>query len=91
MKTFIVEVTQSIKVTVDETKFTPEFNQEFSSVMWDVDDIEDHVENLAKMQAREMIGLDHFVEGYGDIRKMGCAVQTLSIEADIEEVSALGN
>lgn len=71
MTLYTVEVTQAVVVDVDESKFTEEFMQAFREGFYDFDDIEDHVQHLAQMEARGLIGYDRFVEGYGDIREMG--------------------
>ncbi len=89
MKTFIATVTHRVKVTMDESKFTNEFNEAFSDMMWDVDGLEDHAEHLAQMKAREMIGFDHFVEGYGDIREMGISLDILSQDTEAEEAKEI--
>jgi len=81
MKTYEVEVTQIIKITLDETKFTDEFMEEFSSYMFYTDCIEDHVKHLAQLAAREMI--DDFVEGYGPTKEFGISYSVVYGEEDI--------
>ncbi|MCK9615913.1 MAG: hypothetical protein M0R48_10585 [Candidatus Omnitrophica bacterium] len=72
MRTITVEVTNTVEVTLDETKFTPEFMKAFSSYMWPVDDIEEHAIHLAQMHVRGMADWPStFIEGYGPAEKMG--------------------
>ncbi|ABM73407.1 hypothetical protein [Vibrio phage VP882] len=84
LKEFEVTVTHTVKVTMDESKFTPEFNQAFREYFFDFDDIEDHAKHIAQIEARGMIGFDHFVEGYGDIREMGIKVKVTDQDEEIE-------
>ena len=85
IKTITVDVIQRIKVTVDSDKLNSAFNEAFSEMMWDVDCLEDHAAHLAQMKARERIGMDKFVEGYGDIRKMNITIKHESLETEIIE------
>lgn len=72
MQTFDVEVTRTIRVTLDETKFTEEFMDEFRQLIFPAFDTRDHAEHLASLYARGDIDYDgDFVEGYGVIRDMG--------------------
>jgi hypothetical protein len=69
-----VEVTQEVRVVIDDEKINNEFNEAFSAMMWDVDCPEDHAKHLAQMKARGMIGMDNFVEGYGKLEDMNIEV-----------------
>lgn len=72
MITKTIIVSQEIEVTIDETKFTPEFMQEFRDHMYDFHDIADHMEHLAILYATGVVDeVPSFVEGYGDIDEMG--------------------
>jgi hypothetical protein len=72
MVTMSIAARGSFKVTVDETKFTPEFLTEFSSYMFAVDSVDDCVEHLANMFARGVIDGDTaFIEGYGPVADFG--------------------
>jgi len=72
MKTITVEVTNTVEVTLDETKFTPEFMKAFSSYMWPAEDIEEHATHLADMHVRGLADWPNtFIEGYGPAEKMG--------------------
>lgn len=83
IKTITVDVIQRIKVTVDDSKLDGEFNNTFSAMMWDVDCLEDHAAHLAEMEAREMIGSDKFVEGYGDLRDLNISIKHESLDTEI--------
>lgn len=86
MKTFEVEVTQVVHLTIDETKFTKEFIEEFSSYMFHTDCIEDHIKHLSQLAAREMLDYD-FIEGYGDPQDFGIKYTIIdSNEEIIEEI-----
>lgn len=75
MKTYTVEVTSIVEVTLDETKFTPEFFAEFNGTISDWgDDLEEHAKHLAWVHATGVEALDGygaFVEGYGKTKDMG--------------------
>jgi hypothetical protein len=66
-----VIVSQDIEVEVDESKFTPEFMEEFRRSFYDFHTVEDHVCHLAQLYARGLINEfnpNHFIEGYGPIK-----------------------
>lgn len=73
----IVEVTQHIEVTVDETKFTPEFMREFRESFYPFTSLEDHLCHLGQLFARGLCGsyidpkFAPFIEGYGPAHEMG--------------------
>lgn len=73
LRKFEVEVTQVVDVILDDEFLTDGFNKDFSSYMWKVNNIEQHAKHLAQMEARGMIGLDKFVEGYGCLKEMNCS------------------
>jgi hypothetical protein len=83
VKSFIVEVRQRFRVTLDETKFTPEFAEEYERYIGFMDGIEDHARHLAQLEAR---GIDttQFVEGYGETAAMGIKVEDLYRETETE-------
>lgn len=84
-----VEVVQLVEVTVDETKFTPEFMAEFRESFYDYSTVNDHIEHLAQLQARGLINMpeinNRFIEGYGPANEMGIVTQSL----DLTDVSIL--
>ena len=72
MMTYTVGVSQIIGVTVDETKFTPEFMAEFRKSFYQFHKIDDHIEHLAQLYARGFINnFSDFIEGYGDPKDFG--------------------
>ena len=75
MKTFDVEVVQTASVTLDETKFTPEFMEEFRKYFYEFDTVEEHAAHLAQLAARGVIETPCFIEGYGLSKDMGIEVR----------------
>lgn len=64
MKTYQVQVIQTVLVTIDETKFTEEWMEEFSSCMYPFNTIEEHVKHIARnYEYRHIEGYD-----YDDLR-----------------------
>ena len=51
MKKFTFNVTQTVEVELDETLFTEKYLKAFSEVMWEVDDIKDVAEYIARQKA----------------------------------------
>ena len=51
MKKFTFNVTQTVEVELDETLFTEEYLEAFSEVMWQVNDIKDVAEYIARQKA----------------------------------------
>lgn len=66
-----IDVLQTVEVTVDEAKFTPEFMEEFRQYLYDFDTVEEHIEHIAQLAARGVIETPCFIEGYGDSQLMG--------------------
>lgn len=89
MVTRLLSATGFFRVTVDETKFTPEFFDEFSRLMFFVDTVEDCIEHLASMYARGVIdGSTKYIEGYGSVAEMGIKFEAANgardwIDADV--------
>ena len=84
MTTKSVDVTQTIVVTVDESKFTPEFMVEFRAQFYGFNNLDDHIKHLAQMEARGLISsADAFVEGYGPLKDMGIS---FSVDHQEEEI-----
>jgi hypothetical protein len=72
MVTKNVEATGTFSVTVDETKFTQAFFEEFSKYMHEMDCVDDAIKHLAGLYARGVIDSStKFIEGYGDVADMG--------------------
>lgn len=70
-----IYVTQTITVKLDDTKFTPEFMEEFRQFFYDFLTIEDHANHIAQLAARGMIETPCFIEGYGESDGMGIEVR----------------
>lgn len=70
-----IEITFCVPVSVDESKFTPEFMEEFRKNFYNFDSIDEHMEHLAQMAARGIINTPCFIEGYGNSEDMGIDVK----------------
>jgi len=88
VKTFEIEVTRRVQVTLDESKFDEKFMREFDRWFYDFGrDINRHVKHLAWLYAAGRIGgLDRFVEGYGKLSEMGISFD--EINGDDVEITA---
>lgn len=87
MITKTVEVTQTIQVSLDETKFDDKFMAEFRSYMYPFYSIDDHAKHLAQMEARGLIAnVNDHIEGYGHIREMGISMNLLDQDENIVDV-----
>lgn len=85
-----VTVTFTVKVTLDETKFTEQFMQEFRDDFYDFQSIDDHAMHLAQLAARGVKDLcefspNEFVEGYGMISEMGILAEVTGQEEEVAE------
>lgn len=88
MKKFRVTLTQEVEVTVDETKFTEEFLEEFRRVFYALNTVEEHAAHLGKLRMQEGVYESSEVEGYGVLRDFG-----VSFDNDYDEepeVEAIG-
>ncbi len=94
MRKFTVDVTQTVEVTLDETKFTPEFFAEYNETITylggDDGDIEyalrQHAEHLAWVHAAGREDLESrsaFVEGYGPAEEMGIKARVVDTDTDV--------
>lgn len=87
MITKTVEVLQIVEVTVDETKFTPEWMQSFRETFYSFDSLNEHLEHLGQLAAREMIYqpqvTNQFIEGYGNASDMGIATRVTDTTAEV--------
>jgi hypothetical protein len=87
-----VTVTGSFKVTVDDSKFTQAFFEEFSTYMFPVDCVQDCIDHLSLMFARGVIdGSTKFIEGYGDPADFGIKFEVGNgasawVDADVQVV-----
>jgi hypothetical protein len=67
-----VAVTVTVRVTVDETKFTPEFMAEFRDGLYDFHTLDEHILHLGQLCGRGLVdNLTEFIEGYGPPADMG--------------------
>jgi len=74
VRKFMIEVTQMIEVTLDESKFDETFMAEFRESFFPFDTLEEHAKHIGQLQARGIIDAsygDHFIEGYGPASEMG--------------------
>lgn len=86
MKTFLIDVTRTIEVTLDETKFTEEFMSHFREYFYPFYSVEDHAKHLAQLEAREMIGWrpDDFIEGYGAKDNFGITTKVIDQDEEVQ-------
>lgn len=87
MKT-TVEVTQTVDVEVDGSKFTDAFMQEYRASFYPFETIDDHIKHIAQMEARGILPLpdDGFVEGYGPLNEMGIKAHVIDQVEEIDGV-----
>lgn len=82
-----VEVKQIVRVTIDETKFTPEFMEEFRRFFFPYDTIDDHLEHIAQLVARGVVDFDwrgdSFIEGYGHAKEKGISATVVGQEQEV--------
>ena len=78
-----VDVTITVEVTVDESKFDEDFLKSFREFFYDFYDIDDHIKHLAQITARGLIGEDNFIVGYGNITEMGIDVDIIDQDEEI--------
>lgn len=88
LQTFDVEVRQTVRVTLDPTKFTPEFMAEFRESFYRFTSLTDHAKYLAQLAARGLYEMspylpNEFVEGYGPIGEMGISAEVLDGEEEV--------
>lgn len=84
---FTVVVTQTVEVTLDESKFTPDFMKEFYDQFYRYDEIDEHAGHIAQLAAREVYSFNsprEFVEGYGPIGDFGISARVTSLETEVE-------
>lgn len=81
-----VQVTITVDVSVDETKFTPEFMREFRGSFYKFDTIDDHIKHLGQMYVRRLYDNGDFIEGYGPTEDMGIKFESSRAGFDVEIV-----
>lgn len=78
MRKFIVEVTNCVEITLDETKFDAEFFRQFNESIHDFgNDLTEHARHLAVLYVRGVADNDEFIEGYGPAKDMGLKFHTI--------------
>lgn len=81
MRTYRVEVTQTMEVTLDAEKFDDAFMQEFRGSFYNFDTLAEHAEHIAQLQAHGLIDVSYqsrdFIEGYGEHQEMGITAKCL--------------
>lgn len=89
MRRFSIDVTQTVEVELDETKFTDEFMEEFRESFFQFWTLADHADHIAQLQARGIIDAERvpgFIEGYGPSDEMGIKAKVTAQSSDIEQV-----
>lgn len=82
MKQFDIDVVQTVAITLDESKFTPEFMEEFRKYFYDFNTVEEHAQHLAQLGARGLIETPCSIEGYGLSTGMDIKVSVDSVHID---------
>lgn len=75
-----IQVEMTVKVGVDEAKFTDQFMAEFRTAFHDFRTLDEHREHLAQLFARGLISNDAFIEGYGQAADMGITFEMCKTE-----------
>lgn len=86
MAKFIVDVTQTVEVELDEAKFDETFMEEFRASFYQFDDIQEHAEHIGQLTARGIIEIGdyspEFIEGYGLSGVMGIKAKVTDTHID---------
>ncbi len=84
MKKYSVEVIQLINITIDESKFTPEFMKDFNSYMFEFKGVEEHIKFIVEKFADGTVSSENdFLEGYGILSEFGIKLEKEYIESEI--------
>lgn len=78
-----VQVVFEVEVTVDESKFTPEWLAEWRESFYNFHSVEDHIEHIAQLAARDALH-PNFTDGYGALADMGIEARVVSQQQEIE-------
>lgn len=79
-------VAQYIEVTVDESKFTPEFIANFNQHFHHCPTVEDHMKHIATSFARGIVtSPSQFLEGYGLLNEYGVKLKRQHSDAELVE------
>lgn len=85
MAKFLVDVTQTVEVELDEAKFDEAFMAEFRQSFYRFDELHEHAEHIGQLVARGLHDIEYspeFIEGYGPSNEMGIKARIL--HSDIE-------
>ena len=85
-KKFRVEVSQTIEVELDGSKFNEAFLAEFRESFYPFMTMQDHAEHIAQLQARGVIDCERtpdFIEGYGPSNEMGIKAAVVETEINL--------
>lgn len=85
LKRFHVTVTQIVAVTLDESKFTPEFMNEFRQQITNFTTMQQHAEHLGQLYARGVAANGDFIEGYGPSDDMGIRFNDVMLDTDVDD------
>lgn len=86
-QTTVIEVNQTVHVTLKEEAFTPEFMKEFQELFYPFGSLLEHEMHIAQLVARglmsDYITKSDFVEGYGLIHEFVKSVKVESVDTDV--------
>ena len=82
---FSVYVNQLVEVEIDDEVINDEFINGFKEYMYEFDSLRDHAEHLAQLEARGLIGLDGFVEGYGTLKGSNIKVNVTETDISLQQ------
>lgn len=75
--TYRVDVSRTVDITIDTSKFTEEFYDQFTSLIDEsMDEISSHIEHLAWLYAAGRIDNGDFIEGYGNAKEFGLSFRS---------------
>lgn len=86
MKTFDIEVTQIVRVTLDDSKFDEAFMSEFRGSFYPFFTVAEHAEHIGQLVARGICEptkhSSEFIEGYSESRDMGIIAEVIETDVD---------
>lgn len=84
-----VQVTFFVDVCIDDNKFTQQVMDDFSEVIFKINDLNGHAQHIAKLCAQGETNF--FVEGYGELSEVGVTAEIGDVETQIiDSVDAQG-
>ena len=81
-----VTVKTTITVNYDESKFTGEFREKFSKLMFPAD-VEERIKLLAELFACGIVKKNNILPGYGNLAKIGITFEKHLTESKIHSVA----